>query len=240
MSSRKTKNVLITGAARRIGREIAIALAKDGWNVALHHNSTPATSVMKELKKFRIKSVAIKANLQDAASAKKLMQAACKELGQISLLINNASIFEKVSFAKTSEDIFDRHMNIHLKAPVFLSQEFAKQTKNGQIINILDSNINANKNMHFIYQISKKSLAELTKHLAIELGPDIRVNAVCPSSVAGYTDNIDQDLLKKRLQKAPLKKFSGAEAICNAILYLDNADYSTGQFIFSDGGEHLL
>lgn len=239
MSSTKSRNVLITGAARRIGSEIAIALAKDGWNVALHHNSTPADSVMKELRKFKIKSVAIKTDLKDAASAKKLMQSACKELGQISLLINNASIFEKVSFAKTSEDIFDRHMNIHLKAPFFLSQEFAKQTKNGQVINIVDSKITKNKSAYFAYLLSKKALGDLTKMLAVELAPNIRVNAILPG-LTELSDEIDQEYINQRVKDLPLRRKVGSQEIVDALLYLSKSKSHTGQSLYLDSGENLL
>lgn len=239
MSSTKSRNVLITGAARRIGREIAIALAKDGWNIALHHNSTPADSVLKELKKIGVKSIALKADLNNHKATNKLIQKANSELGEINLLVNNASIFEKVNFAKTTEDVFDRHMNVHLKAPFFLAQEFAKQTKNGQVINIVDSKITKNKSAYFAYLLSKKALGDLTKMLAVELAPNIRVNAILPG-LTELSDEVDQEYINNRVKSLPLRRKVSAQEIVDALLYLSKSKSHTGQALYLDSGENLL
>src|SRR5690606_23070660 len=105
---------------------------------------------------------------------------------------------------------------------------------------ICDSYVCKNKNMYFIYQLSKKAFFELTKHLAIELGPKIRVNSISPSSINGFTDNIDQELLRKRKQNIPLSDFPDIDDITGAISFFINNKNITGQNIFTDGGENLI
>jgi NAD(P)-dependent dehydrogenase (short-subunit alcohol dehydrogenase family) len=239
MSSIKTKNALVTGAARRIGRDIALALANNGWNVAVHHNSTSADEVTNEIKKLGVKAIAIKADLDNPGDTKKLIAKAKAELGEINLLVNNASIFEKVSFKDTSEDVFDRHMNIHLKAPFFLAQEFATQTSNGQIINIVDSKVTKNRTAYFAYLLSKKSLADLTRMLAVELAPNIRVNAILPG-LTELSDEVDQEYINKRVSQLPLQRKVATSEITDALLYLANSGAHTGQSLYLDSGENLL
>ena len=223
------KNALITGAAKRIGREIAIALSAAGWNVVVHYNKTKPDwpkSVQADLNNFGEVTGLVK-RAQDVLG------------GEINLLINNASIFEKVSFAETSEDVFDRHMSLHVKAPFFLAQAFAAQTKDGQIINMLDTNIVRNKTTYFAYLLSKKSLGSLTQMLAVELAPNIRVNAVCPSTIEGFSSNLDKDYLLQREKELPMGKFANLQSVLDAILFLTTSQL-TGQEIFVDGGEQLI
>ena len=240
MSSIKHKNALVTGAAKRIGSEIAIELAKNGWNVALHTNNSDASETLSKVKNLGVKAVVLKSELGSAESAKKLMQNANAELGEISLLINNASIFEKVKFAETTEDIFDRHHDIHAKAPFFLAQEFATQCKgDGHIINMVDTFIKRNNTSYFAYLLSKKSLANLSKMLAYELAPKIRVNAIMPSAVEEFKSNTDAEYLKNRKSKLPMLEFCSYTDITSAITYLANSNL-TGQELYIDGGEQLL
>ena len=229
MSSRKTKNALVTGAGKRIGREIAIALEKAGWNVCTHYNTSKPDS-----------KISVQADLNDFDDVKNLVNKASEKLGgEISLLINNASIFEKVGFLETSEDEFDRHMNLHVKAPYFLAQAFAKQTENGQIINIVDTFTKRNSKNYFAYLLSKKSLANLSDMLAFKLAPKILVNAIFPGAMRGFNENLDPEFLKKRKAELPQQDFASPDDVIKTILFLADSNL-TGQKIYIDGGEQLI
>ncbi len=239
MSRKNVKTALVTGGAKRIGREIALSLAKNGWNIALHHNTTPADKVLKEIKAFGVEAIALKGNLHDHASVVKLIPRANAQLGEISLLVNNASIFEKIPFSETSEDVFDRHFGLHVKAPFFLAQEFAKQTKNGHIISIADAFTGRNRSKYFAYLASKKALRALNKMLAVELAPDIAVNVILPGAVEEYSDNLDPEFLQRRIGQLPAGKLGSTAQILETLHFLLGCGL-TGQEIFVDGGEHLI
>lgn len=240
MSSGNNRNALITGAAKRIGREIAIELAKQGWNIALHYHTTSPTDVVKELESYGVKATTIQADLNIYSQTRDVLLKANEELGEISLLINNASIFEKYKFMDTDEDIFNRHMNINFKAPFFLCQDFARQCKgSGHIVNILDTKVTQNKTTYFSYLASKKSLAELSGMLALEMAPNIRVNAIS-IGVTELSDDIDQQYLDDRVNSLPLKKKTTLDEINKTLSFLIQNDYLTGQNIFIDSGEQLI
>lgn len=240
MSRNIIKTALVTGAAKRLGAEIAIALAADGWNIALHYNSTKPDSVLEKIRKHGVKAEAIKADLNDFRQLRNIVPQATENLGEITLLINNASIFEKVSFAETDEDVYGRHMDIHVKAPFFLTQDFASQcTGRGQVINIVDSFTSKNKSSYFAYLVSKKSLRSLSKMLSLQLGPNILVNAVLPGAVEEFSENLDQAFLQRRISEIPTQKLATAKQITDGILYLANNNL-TGQELFIDGGEQLI
>ena len=238
-SANKNKNALITGAGKRVGQAIAIALASDGWNVALHYNTTSPDETLAKIKAYGVKFCTIQADLNNLAEVERVLPQANVQLGEISLLINNASIFEKCSFAETNEDIFDRHMNINFKAPFFVSQAFAKQTTNGQIINLNDTRITDNKTTYFAYLHSKKALSELTKMLAVELAPQVRVNEVALGA-CDLPQSYDNKYLEERVAKLPLKKTINLSNIQHAITYLAEQNYLTGQTMFIDSGENLI
>ena len=219
------KTALVTGSAKRLGKEIATSLANNGWKVIWHHNSTPIDVAG---------AVSVKADLTDFGQLPKLF-----EHGKVDLLINSASIYERKKFADSTEDDFDRNINLHVKAPYFLSQYFAKQTENGHIINIVDAFIVKNKTVHFPYLLSKKALWDLTKMLAIELAPNIRVNAILPGAMREYSDNLDPEFKARRKAQIPQGEFATSKEVISAINFLINSEL-TAQEIYVDAGEHLL
>lgn len=240
MSRNIPRNALITGASKRLGREIAIALANKGWNIAIHHNTSPPDEVLAELEKTGVKVTSVKADLLNSKEFRKIIPEAAKKLGEITLLINSASIFEKIKFMETDENTFDSNFDIHVKAPFFLSQDFAIQCHSGgQIINIIDSNSIRNKTLHFAYLLSKKSLRNLSHMLSYELGPKIRVNSILPGPLMEYPGNDGSEYLDKRKNSLPLKEFATSKEVISALLYLVDSTL-TGQEIFVDGGEQLL
>jgi len=232
------KAALVTGGAIRVGRAISLALAKDGYDVALHYNSShnDACAVKSEIENLGCKCVLFQRNL--AADFSGLVADVHAEFSELNLLVNNASIFEPHKFLETSESAFDDHMNINFKAPFFLTQEFAKICKNGNVINILDTFITKHSHSYFTYLASKKVFAEFTKMAAKELAPDIRVNAIAPGTILPAT-GFDEEYIKAKEQNLPMGKIASVEDVTNTMIDILHNKSLTGQIIFVDGGESL-
>lgn len=240
MSNNKNKNALVTGAAKRLGREIALFLAREGWNVAIHSHTSSADEVIKEAESYGVKAVEVKGDLNNFSELRQVVLKANEQLGEISLLINNASIFEQCRFMDTEEDIFDRHMAINFKAPFYLSQDFARQSEGGgHIINICDTFVLRNRTSYFSYLLSKKSFRDLSKMLALELAPEHRVNTLLPGTIQEFSNNMDEGFISKRTEELPMGELVKAPEILDTIKYLLDGN-ATGQEIFLDGGEHLI
>ena len=222
------KTALITGAAKRLGREIALSLANDGWEIIVHYNTTAPDSELKKLAK-----ATIQADLTDYKQLPKLF-----EHGKIDLLVNSASIYEKKSFAASTEEDFDKNINIHVKAPYFLSQQFAKQG-GSHIINIVDAFTKRSKTNFFPYLLSKKALLDLSRMLAVELAPKTRVNAILPGVMREFASNLDPEFLAKRKAQIPQGDFASAADVIKTIRFLNETEL-TGQEIYVDAGEQLI
>lgn len=241
---RKSKSpqvALVTGGAVRIGQAISLALARNGYSVALHygHSRAQARATANQIQKQGGVCKTFSCDLASAQAAEKLVPDVLKEFGRLDVLINSASIFEKSTLKDGSLELWDRHFAVNLKAPYILLRAFARNVKEGSIINILDTHIVQNKTAHAAYLLSKKSLAELTKIAAIEFAPAIRVNGVAPGLIlppASY----DEAYLDRLAKQVPLQRKGNPEHIVQAILFLLASDYVTGQVIYEDGGEHLV
>lgn len=236
------KTALITGAAKRVGKAMALHLAGQGWNIAIHYNTSD-----EEAKRFRNELVTsypnqkfeiFKADLNLSEEVEMLIPQVILTMGGIDLLINNASVFDPAYLANTLTGLFDRQINVNFRAPFMLIRDFAKLIKTGVIINFADTRVVNNKSNFAAYSLSKKSLWELTKMAALELGPDIRVNAIAP----GLTlppDEKGEDYLWKLAANIAMKRPGGLEPILKSLDYILNNDYLTGQLLFCDGGENL-
>lgn len=238
----KGKNYLITGAAYRLGRVFALAIAKAGGNVIIHHGHSPekAMETMSEAIDFGVSAYVIQANLQDTEQISKLIDQALS-FGPLTGLINSAAIFESQSVKSTNIDIWNKHLTINLTAPFILSKNFADSISNqqiGKIINILDWRALRPGSDHFPYTISKAGLAALTKSLAIAFAPNIQVNgialgAILPPSEGGTTNSI--------LNNVPAKRWANLAEVEEILLFLlDGPSYITGEIIHLDGGRHLI
>ncbi len=248
-----TKTALITGGAKRIGRGIALALAREGYDIVIHFSGskTEAQNLQEQLREFGVKAVCLKADLLDDQDISVLIDRACQKLGKkLTLLINNASIFEEDSLQTMTMDSWDRHMYTNLKAPAFLSSSFAKQVPdcktdaNGElisvanIINIIDQKV-LNLNPKFItYTLAKSGLWSFTKLSAQALGPRIRVNAIGPGPVLKASHQTKDHFQKKR-RGTLLGRGSDVDEICRAIIFILSSPGLTGQMLSIDGGEHL-
>jgi pteridine reductase len=236
------KTALITGAAKRVGKAMAQHLASQGWNIAMHYNTSEpeARLFCDELinaypnQQFEI----FKADLNLADEVEMLIPQVVRKMLGIGLLINNASLFEPSKICKTSTEFFDRQMNINFKAPFILSRNFAQTYKNGVIINFVDTRIVTNQSNFAAYSISKKALWELTKMAALEFAPNIRVNAIAPGLTLPPEEK-GEDYLLKLAEKIAMKRPGGLEPILKSLDFILNNDYLTGQLLFCDGGENL-
>lgn len=235
-----SKTALITGAAKRIGRAIALTLADQGYNIALHYNQSAddALQLAETIKAKNVQCNTYQCDLNDTQSVSSLISEVCRDFTLIDLLINNASIFQKDSIRKLNLTRLQENIQVHYIAPYILTNAFANQTKEGHIINILDRHVTKGKTEFASYLISKKALSGLTEVAAAELAPGIRVNAIAPGFILKPQD-ADQNYIEERINQIPLQKIGDVDDIANAVAFLEETAYITGQTLFVDGGEHL-
>ena len=240
----KLKNVLITGAGKRIGAAIAKSFAKDQWNIALHYNNSykEIKSLSKEIeKKYNIKTTSIKADLSNLKEVNKIIPIVSKKLGPINCLINNAAAFKYDNLETMTFKSWDLHMNTNIRAPIFLCKSFIEyfpKNHNGNIINIIDQRV-WNLTPHFTsYTISKSALWTLTQTLALSLSPNIRVNAIGPGPTIKSKRQTNKEFVDQ-YKRMPLKKKVNLNEITNFIQIIINSPSITGQMIALDSGQHL-
>lgn len=239
-----TPTALITGSAKRIGREIALHLADKGYDIALHHNTSKedAERTLEDITQKGRKGAVLQANLQQAKETEKLMAAANEALGPISLLINNASVFENDEIGTMTRSSWEKHMEVNCHAPLILAQAFAKQLPEGtegNIINMLDYTVfNPPTEQFFSYQISKSALHSATQLLAVRLAPNIRVNAIAPGATL-KNPRESQAHFDKHQSESPLGISASTIDILRTINYVTSTPCLTGHTIPLDGGKWL-
>jgi len=233
--------VLVTGGARRIGRAVALALAADGFDVAVHYNrSAPdAVKTAVAIKKTGADCDIFQADLFDEGDAAGLLWSVAKRFPSLSVLVNSASLFVPSDMGGEDTELLQKHWAVHVKAPWVLTAEFAKIVKSGVVVNFLDAAIAKNKTDFGAYLLSKKALAELTMMQAVRFAPHVRVNAVAPGLILA-PEGRGSWYLKKRAAGVPLKRPGNVQDVTRAVRFLIASDYVTGQTIFVDGGEHLV
>lgn len=230
---------LITGASDRIGKAIALALAGAGYNIALHYNHSEqkANRTRSEILAKNIQCEIFKADLNSQKETTGLISSAFKKFN-ISVLVNNASLFVPDKLTDGNDQLFDELFHTNFKAPYLLTREFAKNTKKGLIINILDTNISKNSTSHFNYLLTKKFLDVFTGMAAVELAPGIRVNGIAPGLILPPKGK-DNSYLVRLSEKIPLKSTGNVKNISDTVLFLIKNEFLTGQIIYVDGGENL-
>ncbi|HKU54565.1 MAG TPA: SDR family oxidoreductase [Rhizomicrobium sp.] len=238
------KNALVTGAAKRLGRAIALDLAAQGWNVAIHYNSSEedAGSAAQTVRAFGAQAAILKCDLSKEAETATLVDRAVKALGPLTALINSASLFENDDWQSASRKSWDHHIEINLRSPLLLSQLFAKQLPadaKGTIINIIDQRVLKPTPQFLSYSVSKAGLYWLTTTLAQGMGPRIRVNAVGPGPTLKNPRQSDADFNRQR-DATILGRGADPADICAAVRYLLDAEAVTGQMLAVDGGQHLI
>jgi len=234
---------LVTGGGRRIGRALSVALAQEGYAVAIHHHGSKneAEALAIEITRAGGKAVALAADLSDESAVAELLPRATAALGPIGCLVNNASIFENDTVATATRDSWERHLAVNLRAPFVLMQSFARhlpEKAGGVIVNLLDERV-WNLTPSFVsYTLSKTGLWTLTQTMALALAPRIRINGIGPGPTLPSPRQSAQQFLD-RCRKMPLRRGTSPDEIAAALRFILAAPAMTGQMIALDGGEHL-
>jgi NAD(P)-dependent dehydrogenase (short-subunit alcohol dehydrogenase family) len=238
---------LVTGGARRIGRAIVLALARCGYAVAVHaHRSlTPARDLCGEVVAAGGTAAVVVGDLADHGAVRDLVPAATAAVGPVTLLVNNASVFEPDEIGALDRARFDRHYAVNLRAPVFLVEAFAAQVAarlpagaNASVVNLLDQRVYKPTPRYLSYGLAKSGLHAATTTLAQALAPRVRVNAVAPGPALPNARQ-DAETFARLCRAVPLGHGPSPEEIADAVLFLAAAASITGQTITVDGGQHL-
>ncbi len=235
---------LITGAARRVGRVLALTLARAGADVAIHFrgSQTEALAVAKEVGLLGVRAALLRADLDDAAKVDGLVDEAAAALAPVDILVNNASVFANVSLPATDARVWDENAAINLRAPFLLSRAFARalpSDRTGDIVNLNDWRALRPGADHFAYTVSKVGLHGLTQSLAVALAPRIKVNEIALGAVLP-PERAPADYVHALKRKIPLDRWSTPEEVADALMFLVTCPSVTGQTILVDGGRHLV
>ncbi len=234
------KRALITGAAKRVGRAIATALAQNGVHVVIHYHQSAqdALALCDDLRRLGVSAWAIQGDLMDLPQVERIFREAVAQAGPIDILINNASIFDRDTLWEATDESIGKNVRLHAVVPLLLSRALAGQGGPGHIVNLLDTRVAVYDREHASYDLSKSMLLTLTRMLALELAPKVAVNAVAPGSILpppGY----GVDYLKKLTYANPLNRHGDPQDIADAVLFLVRSRFITGQVIYVDGGMHM-
>lgn len=241
MPDQVPRAALVTGAARRIGRAIALALHEAGYAVAIQANrsAADAEALRDQIVRAGGRAAVVRADLADHAAVAGLVPAAVKAVGPLSLLVNNAATFEPDAIGALDAARFDRQFAVNLRAPLFLSEAFAAQARgDAAIVNILDQRV-FKLTPHFVsYTLAKSALHAATRMLAQALAPGVRVNAVAPGPTMASERQAAEDFARQSAA-VPLGHGPSPEEIAAAVIYLAGARSVTGVTLAVDGGQHL-
>jgi len=238
----EANKIIITGAATRMGAAIAKKLSGPGVEMIIHYNTsrTEAEKLKKELIKNKTKVYLVKGNLAKEQDLKKIIKFSKDKLKYFDCLVNNASLFENDNLKNFTSKSWENHINVNLKAPAYLTKEFAKNTrgKNNNIINIIDQRVFKLTPFFFSYTLSKTGLYTLTKTSAMELAPNVRVNGIAPGPTIKNKRQTDNHF-KKQYLATPLKRQVNVKDICSAVDFFIKNSSITGQVIAIDSGQSL-
>jgi len=238
----EANKIIITGAATRMGAAIAKKLSGPGVEMIIHYNTsrTEAEKLKKELIKNKTKVYLVKGNLAKEQDLKKIIKFSKDKLKYFDCLVNNASLFENDNLKNFTSKSWGNHINVNLKAPAYLTKEFAKNTrgKNNNIINIIDQRVFKLTPFFTSYTLSKTGLYTLTKTSAMKLAPNIRVNGIAPGPTIKNKRQTDNHF-KKQYLATPLKRQVNVKDICSAVDFFIKNSSITGQVIAIDSGQSL-
>ena len=234
------KVTLVTGGAVRVGRVIALALAREGADVAVgyHRSGVAARRTVSELRSLGVRAVALRADLGKPAEARGLIAAVVRRLGRIDVLVNNAAMFFRTPLATTTPAQFDRLIAVNLRGAFFCSQAAARAMgrRGGRIINIADVGATRAWPGYIAYGLSKAGVVMLTKGLAAALAPGIQVNAVGPGLVL-LPEGFPRESSRRLAARIPMRRHGAAEDVAAAVTFFATCpDYITGQILYVDGG----
>ena len=237
------KVALVTGAAKRIGKSIALRLAENGWHVAIHYrkSAAKAEAVAAEVRLRGGKAMTVEADLMHEHEVEAIVPRVAEHLGPLSLLVNNASTFEMDKAETATRASWDKHIEANLRAPLVLSQAFARQFTReggGNIINMLDQRVWKLTPYFLSYTVAKMGLWTLTRTLALSYAPRIRVNGIGPGPTLPSPRQSDEQFAQQSAAM-PLGHGATPREIAKAVLFILDSPSMTGQMIALDGGEHL-
>lgn len=239
------KVALVTGAAKRIGRAIALELARTGFDVAVHYRSSikEAREVAEAIGKMGRHVVLVSGDLTDLKTPERIVSQTIDGLGRVDVLVNNASVFDKTPIEQADAETCERMLLVNTIGPSLLARAVApimRKAGAGRIINLVDILADRPAKRYGPYCASKAALATLTRSLAIELAPEITVNAVAPG-IALFPDDYDEELRNRLISRVPMRRAGTPEEIAALVRFLiTDGDYITGQIIAIDGGRSIV
>lgn len=236
----KGKVALITGAAKRIGRETALTLADEGADIIVHYRSSEleARELVAELDAKGVRSWAVQADFESPEETNSLIERALAKAGSLDILVNNASIFPSDKLDNLTFEGLTTNIQVNAWAPFVLMRSFAERVGRGRIVNMLDSRVWGYDWTHVGYILSKHVLTAMTKMAALQYAPDISVNGIAPGLILPPPGK-PEDYIDALKDTVPLRKHGDPQEIADAIEYLVKAEFVTGEVIFVDGGRHL-
>jgi NAD(P)-dependent dehydrogenase (short-subunit alcohol dehydrogenase family) len=238
------KVAIVTGGSVRLGKAIALCLAEEGVKIGLHYNQSArqAEGTLEDITSLGSTGMLIQADFrQPLQAAETIVEKTLSEFHRVDILINSAAIFEESVFSSVTEDHWDRHFDVNLKAPFFLCQKFAQHLEHGeraQIVNISDWRGTRPGNDHPVYTLTKSALVAMTKSLALHLAPDVQVNAIAPGAILPPQGS-DQNYLQQAAERIPLRQTGTPQDVTKALLYLLRSDFITGEVLHVTGGQQL-
>lgn len=240
METLSGKSALVTGASRRIGRAVSLALAREGVNVVVHYGASrsDAESLVKEIRGMGPKADALQANLADLNQAKALFAHAEALVGPISIVVNNASVFPESSLTAFEPEDLYANVDVHALAPLLIVRALNAAGRSGAVLNFLDAMIADYDRKHAAYHLSKRMMYSLTRMMAVEFAPRLRVNAVAPGLILP-PEGKDEGYLAALAHSNPLNAYGSVDDVVEASLFLLKSDFVTGQVIYVDGGRNL-
>ncbi len=234
------RTALVTGAAKRLGRATALALAARGADVVIHYGRSEAEAgtAAEEVRRLGRRAWTLSADLASPEQSAALVPRAIEQAGSLDILVNCASQFPKASLRDFEPEELATNVQVNAMSPLILARAFAERTDRGDVVNFLDSRITDYDREHVPYHLSKRMLFALTRMMALELAPGIKVNAVAPGLILPPPGE-DQSYLERLATTNPLQRVGSAKGITDAVLFLVESDFVTGQVIYVDGGRHM-
>lgn len=241
MSSLKGKKVLVTGSSKRLGRAISLQLAASGCDVVIHYRESEAeaSELKREVEKAGRQAWTVRHSLDGREDCEALVKKSLDTAGSLDFLVNNASVFPKGEITSTLQEDFDNAFLTNSLSPLWLSNAFADKTSTGAVVNMLDTRISGYDFSNFPYYLSKKMLESITENLALRYAPRIRFNGVAPGLILPPEGKGD-DFMRRAAELVPMRTHGSALGVAEAVAFLLENDFITGQIIYVDGGQHLL
>lgn len=236
------KSALVTGSSDRIGKAISLALAKRGYHMILHYNSSieKVEKLKKEIEEqYPVSALPLPIQFLEENDYNSIFQELKDKKYNIEVLVNCASDFQRSTFTDKGSELLHKQYKINFENPYLISKAYASTFESGHIINFLDTKVTKNSTDRLDYILSKKLLRDFTQLSAVELAPSFKVNAIAPGLVLPPPDQ-DEKYLLNLAEEIPLKTIGNVEEILKAFRFLLESDFVTGQILYIDGGDHLI